>query len=212
MKISVQKFQELYSISNIEANEAEKSSLLVQCYTGKNESEIEKLPIGKYNELCQKINNEFKKFAGEMSKNKPKKKIWLKNKLYFVSYDLAKPPMNAGKYVEIATFSDDVVGNLHKIMATMLTPAKLTINGLKPKAKKDHVKIANDCLQMEFATAYNCALFFYAVFSKSIQNSLIYFKSITPQDREVEQVVKNLCEVLAGSTMDTWCQNLKVSA
>jgi hypothetical protein len=207
----VQKFQELYSISNIDANEAEKSSLLVQCFTGKSESEIDKLPIGKYNELCQRINNEFKKFTGEMNKDKPKNHVWIKGKLYSISYDIAKPPMNAGKYVEIATYSDDVVGNLHKIMATMLTPVKLTYKGLKPKTKKEHAKIANDCLDMEFSVAYNSALFFYAVFSKSIQNSLTYFKSITPQGQEVEAVVRNLCEVLDGCTMAEWYQNLKVS-
>ena len=211
MKINVQKFQELYSISNIDTNEAEKSSLLVQCFTGKNQDEIDKLPLAKYNELCQKINNEFKKFTGDMNKDKPSNWVWIKGRLYFISYNIAKAPMNAGKYVEIATYSEDVVGNLHKIMATMLTPVKMTFKGLKPKSKKDHAKIAEDCLNMDFSVAYHSALFFYAVFSKSIQNSVTYFKSITPQGQEVEEVVKNLCEVLDGCIMAEWYRNLKVS-
>lgn len=211
MKISVRKFQELYSISNLDANEAEKSSLLVQCFTGKNEAEIDKMPIAKYNKLCQQINNEFKRFTGELNADKPKNWIWIKGKLYFVSYDIAKPPMNAGKYVEIATFSDDIIGNLHNIMATMLTPVKLTYKGLKAKGNKNHEQIANDCLSMEFSVAYHSCLFFYAVFSKSIQNSLTYFQSITPAGREVEAVVRNLCEVLDGCTMADWYRNLKIS-
>jgi hypothetical protein len=87
----------------------------------------------------------------------------------------------------------------------------MTFKGLKAKSKKDHAKIAEDCLKMDFSVAYHSALFFYAVFSKSIQNSVTYFKSITPQGQEVEEVVKNLCEVLDGCIMAEWYRNLKVS-
>jgi hypothetical protein len=209
MKISVKKFQELYSISNIELNEAEKSSLLVQCLTGKNQDEIDKMPIGKYNELCQQINSEFAKFTGDMNMGKPKNWVWVKKRLYFINYDIAKTPMNAGRYVEIATFSDDIIGNMHKIMATMVTPMRLTFFGLKPKKKKDHEQIANDMLEMDFGVVYHSCVFFYAVFTKSIQNSLTYFKSIVEDGEKVEQVVKSLGEHLDGSIMANWYQNLK---
>lgn len=211
MKISVRKFQELYSISNIETNEAEKSSLLVQCLTGKNQDEVDKMPIGKYNELCQKINSEFAKYTGEMNLGKPRNWVWVKNRLYFINYDIAKPPMNAGRYVEIATFSDDIIGNMHKIMATMVTPMRMTYKGLQPKKKKDHEQIANDMLEMDFGVVYHSCLFFYAVFTKSIQNSITYFKSIAEDGAKVEEVVQSLCEHLDGSVMASWYQNLKIS-
>jgi len=211
MKISVRKFQELYSISNIETNEAEKSSLLVQCLTGKNQDEVDKMPIGKYNELCQKINSEFAKYTGDMNLGKPRNWVWVKNRLYFINYDIAKPPMNAGRYVEIATFSDDIIGNMHKIMATMVTPMRLTYKGLQPKKKKDHEQIANDMLEMDFGVVYHSCLFFYAVFTKSIQNSIIYFKSIAEDGAQVEEVVQKLCELLDDSVMANWYQSLKIS-
>lgn len=211
MKISVKKFQELYSISNIEANEAEKSSLLVQCLTGKNQSEVEQMPIGKYNELCQKINSEFEKYTNNMYLDKPKNWIWVKGRLYFLSYNVAKPPMNAGKYVELATFSNDVIGNLHLIMATMATPMRMTWKGLQPKKKKDHEMIANDMLEMDFSICYHSCLFFYAVFTKSIQNSITYFRTIAEDGVRVEEVVQNLCEFMDGSVRAKWYQNLKIS-
>jgi len=211
MQISVKKFQELYTISNIETNEAEKSSLLVQCLTGKNQDEVDKMPIGKYNELCQKITSVFARYTGEMNLTKPKNWIWVKNRLYRINYDIAKPPMNAGKYVEIATFSEDIIGNMHKIMATMVTPMRLTYKGLQPKKKKDHEQIANDMLEMDFGVVYHSCVFFYAVFTKSIQNSIIYFKSIAEDGVKVEEVVQNLCVFLDGSVMENWYRNLKTS-
>lgn len=211
MKISVKKFQELYSISNIEANDAEKSSLLVQCLTGKSQAEVDKMPIGKYNELCQKINREFAKYTGEMNLGKPKNWVWVKGTLYFLNFDIAKPPMNAGKYVEVATFSNDIIGNIHLIMATMATPMKLTWRGFKPKKNKNHEQIAADMLDMDFGVVYHSCLFFYAVFTKSIQNSITYFKTIAVDGAKVEEVVQNLCETLDGSVMAKWYQNLKIS-
>jgi hypothetical protein len=120
--------------------------------------------------------------------------------------------MNAGRYVEIATYSEDIIGNLHKIMATMSTPMKLTWKGLVKidDDKVIHSDVANDMLKMDFGDAYHSGVFFYAVFTKSIQNLSTYFKSITTEQMQVEQVLKNLQEVSDGYTMARWYQNLKI--
>ena len=47
MKVTISKFQELYKISLMEINEAEKSALLVQEFTGLTEEQVNKMPLKK---------------------------------------------------------------------------------------------------------------------------------------------------------------------
>lgn len=211
MKVTISKFQELYKISLMDIDEAEKSSLLVQEFTGMSEEKINKMPLKKFNSLCKTINEKFEKYGKELDDKKPQKYIAIKGRLYLLEYDLAKPPMNAGRYVELATYSDDIIGNLHKIMATMCTPLKFTFKGLKRK-EKNHRLVAEDMLDIDFEVAYHSAVFFYAVFSKSIQASASYFKTIATETAKVDEVMKNLAEFTDGFITAKWYQNLKVLA
>ncbi len=210
MKVTISKFQELYKISLMEINEAEKSALLVQEFTGLSEEQVNKMPLKKFNSLCKSINEKFEKYGKELDDKKPSKYVAIKGRLYLLEYDLAKPPMNAGKYVELATYSEDVIGNLHKIMATMCTPLKFTLKGLKRK-EKNHKQVANDMLDIDFEVAYHSAVFFYAVFSKSITASVTYFKTIATETAKVEQVLTNLAEFTDGFITAKWYRNLKIS-
>lgn len=212
MKISIGKFQELYSISLMELDELDKSSLLVQCLTNKSEVEVNRMSIKKFNKLCKDITSAFERFSSNIDNLKPKNYVRVNGNWYFLNYDLAKPPMNAGRYVEVATFSGDIVGNLHKIMATMANPMHWTIKGLKlDKGDINHQKVANDMLKMDFSVAYHAAVFFYAVFTKSIQNSRTYFLSITEEKNQMEEVLTNLAVLMDGSITAKWYQNLKIS-
>jgi hypothetical protein len=194
----------------MDINEAEKSALLVQEFTGLTEEQVNKMPLKKFNSLCKNINEKFEKYGKELDDKKPQKYVAVKGRLYLLEYDLAKPPMNAGKYVELATYSEDVIGNLHKIMATMCTPLKLTFKGLKRK-EKNHKQVAEDMLDIYFEVAYHSAVFFYAVFSKSIQASATYFKTIATDTAKVEQVLTNLAEFTDGFITAKWYRNLKLS-
>ena len=210
MKVTISKFQELYKISLLEINEAEKSALLVQEFTGLSEEQVNKMPLKKFNSLCKSINEKFEKYGKELDEKKPSKYVAVKGRLYLLEYDLAKPPMNAGKYVELATYSEDVIGNLHKIMATMCTPLKFTLKGLKRK-EKNHKQVASDMLDIDFEVAYQSAVFFYAVFSKSITASATYFKTIATDQQKVEQVLMNLAEFTDGFITAKWYRNLRIS-
>jgi len=192
----------------MDINEAEKSALLVQEFTGMSEEQVNKMPLKKFNLLCAKINKKFEAYGVELDNKKPSKYVAVKGRLYLLEYDLAKPPMNSGRYVELATYSDDIIGNLHKIMATMCTPLKLTIKGLKRK-EKNHRQVAEDMLDIDFEVAYHSAVFFYAVFSKSIQASATYFKTIATDSAKVEQVMQNLAAFTDGFITAKWYRNLK---
>jgi hypothetical protein len=208
MKVTISKFQELYKISLMDINEAEKSALLVQEFTGMSEAQVNAMPLKKFNKLCAEINKKFDAFGVELDEKKPQKYIAVKGRLYLLEYDLAKPPMNAGRYVELATYSEDVIGNLHKIMATMCTPLKFTLKGLKRK-EKNHRQVAEDMLDIDFSVAYHSAVFFYAVFSKSITASATYFKTIATDTAKVDEVLMNLAEFTGGFITAKWYKNLK---
>lgn len=211
MQITIGKFQELYNISQIEGTEIEKSMLLVQCLTGKTEDEVTAMPEKKKKKLVDNINTAFQEFNNKTEKSKSKSIIRLKGKWYRLNYDLAKPPMNAGKYVELATFSNDIIANMHRIMATMCTPVKLTYKGFVNTYKDvDHNRLSEQMLDYDFAAAYQSCVFFYAIFSKSIQNSPIYFKSISTNQNQMETILMNLQKVMGGYITQRWFQNLKI--
>lgn len=211
MQITIGKFQELYNISQIEGTEIEKSMLLVQCLTGKTEDEVTAMPEKKKKKLVDNINTAFQEFNNKTEKSKSKSIIRLKGKWYRLNYDLAKPPMNAGKYVELATFSNDIIANMHRIMATMCIPVKLTYKGFVNTYKDvDHNRLSEQMLDYDFAAAYQSCVFFYAIFSKSIQNSPIYFKSISTNQNQMETILMNLQKVMGGYITQRWFQNLKI--
>ena len=215
MKITIQKFQELYEISKYELEEMDKSILLVKALTGMNDLEIEEMPIRKYNKICKEVNQTFQMVNDKMLKGIPKNIVRTNGKWYRLNYDIAKPPMSAGRYVEVASFSEDIIGNLHKIMASMATPMKFVGYGFKPIKNhnwSNHDQIANDMLFMDFKHAFHAGVFFWAVFSRSIQSFRNYFVSLNPEKEEqVDQLLRNLQEHSDGFTQAKWYQSLKGS-
>lgn len=214
MKLTIQKFQELYEISKVEVDEIQKSIMLVKALTGKTDIELEEMPVVKYNQLCKEVKDAFDSMNDNMLKGKPQRMIKANGKRYFLNYDIAVPPMSAGRYVELATFSEDVIGNLHMIMATMAVPARFVGYGWRPVKNykcDNHEQVANDMLFTEFKYAYHACVFFYAVFIKSIKTSLNYFNSLNPrQTEEVKVLLQNLERVSGGFIQANWYLNLKV--
>ena len=206
MRMTIKKFQELYKISLMDIDELEKSSLLVQSFTGLSIERINKMSIKRFNKLCEIVNNQFEVLNKNMQNDKPKNMVYVNGCFYKLNYDLRKKPNNSGTYVELATFSEDIVGNLHKIMASMVTPLKLTWKGLK---EKDHERVAEDMLELDFNVAYHCCVFFWAVFTRSIVDSKDYLMTQTTQKELLATELMNFKNHLDGFTTVKWLQNLK---
>lgn len=209
MKMTIKKFQDLYKISIMDIDELEKSTLLIQSFTNLSIEKINKMSIKKFNYLCAIIKKQFDVLNTKMINEKPKNVVYVNGCFYRINYDLRKKPNNSGTYVELATFSEDIIGNLHKIMASMVTPLKLTIKGFK---EKDHELVAEDMLELDFNVAYHCCVFFWAVFTKSIVDSKDYLMQQTTQKELLEIELMNFKEHLDGFTTVKWLQNLKQSA
>lgn len=209
MKVSVEMFQKLYNVAKMDMDEIDKSSLLIQTLTGKNEDEINAMSIKKYGKLCNDTNKLFERYANGLNNKRIRQYVKANGQRYFLNFDLRKEPMNAGRYVEVATYSSDIIENLHKIMATMATPMFWSWKGLKLyDGEIYHAKIANDMLKLDFEIAYHSSLFFCAVLKKSTESLNTYFMRVA--NHQGLLLGENLARTLDGYTMPKWYQNLKI--
>ena len=210
MNINIQKFQQLLEVSNTNMDELDKAIMLIQILTGKAEFEVSKMKVKTFNKLCAKINKAFNVYNSNLMNEKPKNIIRANGRWYWVNLDMSV--LNAGRYIEVSTYLENIVGNLHKIMASICTPMKWSYRGLikdEYNATK-HEQYASDMLQADFSAAYHSALFFYAVISESMNNSLISLKS---QDPILEVRLRNLLANYSdGFTQPKWLVNLNASS
>jgi hypothetical protein len=210
--MTVEKFQELYVISQMETDEVSKSMLLAQSFTGLDEETINKMSPKRFNRLCSNILKDFDVLKTDWDNTNPKAIIYANGRYYQMNYDISKKPNNAGKYVELATFSEDMINNLHKILATMATPLKVTWKGLKP-TERDHPDIADDMLKAEFKVAYQAAVFFYIVFKESMKSLSTYLIEELPMEKRAEflKAMELLTSISDGFTLPKWYLNWKAS-
>lgn len=212
MIISIKKYQELHEISQLESSEEQKASLLIQTMLDLDDDQVKELPEWKYRRICKQINDVFSKFTEDMDVVNPKKYVRIGLRLYRFNYDLAKLPMNTGRYVETATFVSDITNNIHKLLATMATPMRISWKGLVPKKIEyiNHESIANDMLKLNFNTGYQSCVFFCNLLNESMNNSNIYFQTISTNPAMILYCRSNLQRILDGYTMLSCFRNLKV--
>ena len=213
MKITIFKFQQLYAISQMQMDELDRSILLVQTLLDKSQFEVETMKVKKFNKVCEHINKSFQIFNQKLKEDKPKQMVKANGRWYFLNYEITKKPMNAGRYVEVASFSNDIIGNLHKIMASMANPMEWSWKGLIPKKydATEHEQIANDMLHLDFSVAYHAAVFFCLAFRESMIILQPYLESQTDKKKEVKLIFQNLINHMDGYTMPNWYQSLKTS-
>jgi hypothetical protein len=212
--MTVAQFQEVYKISNYALNDEDKAVQYVKAMTGYNTEQINAMSLKQFNKVCTKVSKAFSIKMQNIEKDKPRKFYMACGKLYRFNYDLKRPPFNAGRYIEVATFSADIIGNLHLILASMATPYKW-LRPTKPDAWQ-HELIADDMKQLDFAAAYHAAGFFYAVFTQSMKALHPYLvQEMTAKmipEAEANQILQGLHQTLDGFTMPKWYQNLNLSA
>lgn len=209
--MTIKKFQELFYIAKTKEVDIDKSIKLVGVVTGKTPEQVEALSMVKFNKVCAKIKQKFEIFDKNLLKSKPKNIVLVKGRLYKINYEVGSNPINAGKYVEVVTFAKDVVTNLHKIMASIVTPVRWRMGKLVPY-ERAHSIIATDFESMNFEAAYHAAVFFYTHYSVSMKLIRPYLmKDMEGKvSREMaEETLNNLYQTLDGFTMPEWSQNLK---
>jgi hypothetical protein len=211
MKLTIKQFQQINHINKLEIDDLDKSIMFVQVLTGKSEFEVNQMKVKKFNKLCSDVLKAFESMMVDLKKDKPTNLIKANGTWYWINYDVSK--LDAGRYVETATFGVDLLDNLHKLMATMVVPMKWTWKGLKPIQydAMNHEKVAEDMLQADFTHCYHASVFFYALFKNSIISLESYLESQTEKKEELKRAMMNFKNLSDGFTMPNWYQNLKLS-
>lgn len=207
--MTIKQFQELYYITQNKEYDIDKSIKMVGVITGQTPEQIEAMPMTKFNNLCKRVQHQFDLFGKNLLKTQPKKLVYVNGRIYRINYEVSKAPINAGKYVEVITFGKDVVQNLHKIMASIVTP----INYLGKPYERDHADIAADFESANFEAAYHAAVFFYTHYRVSMQLIQPYLvKELTAKgmnQEKAEATLNSSLNILDGFTMPNWSQNMR---
>ena len=175
MKLTIDKFQKLQAIAEIESDEVEKASRLVQVLIDKSADEINEMHIKDFALLCDKLKAIFDIKVEAGTASAPKNVIKANGKRYFINYEIKKP-FNTGRYIEVLTFSkEDPILNMHNILASICTPMKWSWRKMKYiKTDYDvlsHEDYADDLKEADFRHGYHAMVFFY-LFLTNLTESL----------------------------------------
>lgn len=194
--VSVWQWQQLQAIAKKnEDTELDKAVKTLAILTDRTENEIDSLSVAKLTQELKSISW----ISKEEAKPKPVDVIKVHGKRYRCIYDIRNIPF--ARYIESKFFAEDVVLNLHKIMASMVRPMKLTWRGWKV-AKYDaskHEEYAQDLLSAPFESVYGSVVFFCQVFSDSIKSSRDFMKMDLMENGMTEEEAEMTMEVLCGA-------------
>jgi hypothetical protein len=193
-------------VATSEDMDFDKSIKMVGIVTGKTPEQVERMSMIKFNFLCGMVHRQFKIFEKDLMKGKPKKIFRVGKRFYKINYDVTK--CKSSTYVEVSTFSTDIIQNLHKIMASIVTPVKF-----KWGKWVEHEELASDLEQMDFEVAYHAAVFFYTLFNVSMRVIQPYLvsemikKGIVKE--KAEEILMTSQNILDGFIMPKWSQTSK---
>jgi hypothetical protein len=196
-KINVFQYQQLVPALGIE-DATDQNMRLIAILNGWTENQVDSLSVEEYANEKAKIG-----FLSESIEGKPVKYIKVNGKRYKCIYDVRKLP--SGRYIESKVFSQDLVGNLHKLAASMVIPMRKTIFGWredKYDASK-HEEYSTDMLEARFVDVYHSIVFFYQVYRNWMEITKDYLiQKIVEMGKshsEAEKEVANLLNILDGS-------------
>ncbi len=204
-----QQINELYANSK-DLTDLDISVKVASILTNQTENQIYSLPVKELGPLLQSI-----AFINEELKPEAVKVLKINGKRYKCVYDVRNIP--ASRCIESKHFSNDVMGNLHKIMACMVIPQKRGWFGWKDD-KYDagkHSDYAQDMLEAPIVSVLGSVVFFYQVFKLWIKNSRDYMvQQMMEQGVEkmkAEEVHQVLCSIMDGYTKPNWLPTLRES-
>jgi len=204
-----QQMNELYLNSN-DLSDLDISVKVASILTNQTENQIDSLSVNQLGPLLDSIS-----FINTDIKPEAVKIIQINGRRYKCIYDVRNIP--ASRYIESKHFSNDVLGNLHKIMACLVIPQKKVFLGWvddKYDAGK-HSDYAQDMLEAPIVSVLGSVVFFYQVYRIWIKNTKDYMvKQMMDQGiqkMKAEEVHQALCKIMDGFTKPNWLPTLKES-
>lgn len=196
-KINVFQYQQLIPALGID-DPTDQNMRLIAILNGWTDNQVDSLSVEEYTKEKAKI-----AFLNDSIEGKPVKVIKVNGRRYKCIYDVRKLP--SGRYIESKVFSQDLVGNLHKLAASMVIPMKKTIFGWKLDKydASKHEDYANDMLEAKFVDVYHSIVFFYQVYRNWMEVTkdflIAKMMEVGKSHSEAEKEVANLLNILDGS-------------
>lgn len=161
-KLTIRQFQDISKAQRDTKEDGELAIRLVSILNDITETEVEGWTLSRFNAECKKL--AF--LSVQAIPGASVSEFNHNGKRYHINYRIEKN--SYGQYLEIMNFAkndSDIVYNLDKIMATIVTPIvkKWYGWGLPEKREIDHVALSNELQTMPFIIAYHSAVFFYHV-------------------------------------------------
>lgn len=196
-KINVFQYQQLIPALAID-DPTDQNMRLIAILNGWTDNQVDSLTVEQYAKEKAKLG-----FLNDEIKGKPVKVIKVNGRRYKCIYDVRKLP--SGRYIESKVFSQDLVGNLHKLAASMVIPMKKTLFGWKLDKydASKHEDYANDMLEAKFVDVYHSIVFFYQVYRNWMEVTkdflIAKMMEVGKSHLEAEKEVANLLNILDGS-------------
>lgn len=185
----------------------ESETKLISIVTGLTEFQVDSLSIEEYKKQREKLN-----FLSNEIEGKPVNYITVNGRRYKCIYDIRK--INAARYIEGKTFSHDLVGNLHKIAASLVHPMKKGLFSWKLDKydASKHEEYSQDMLEAKFVDVYHSVVFFYQVYRNWMEVSKAYL--ITEMSKKgvsnPEKVVADLLSIMDGNIVPNLLPTSKI--
>jgi hypothetical protein len=212
--LTVWQYQQIYPIVTKPEKDwtmLDVESKLVGILHNLTDTQVDSLSVAEFNKLKVTLN-----FLDDKIEGKPVKYTEVNGKRYKFIYDVQQ--IKAARYIETKVFSTDLVGNLHKLAASMVMPQRKTWWGKWVDDKYDaakHSEYAEDLQGTNFMHVYQSIVFFYQVYRNWIEVSQAYLvQEMTSKGMSLEQakeVVQILCSTLDGSIAPNLLPTTKIS-
>jgi hypothetical protein len=208
MKLTIEKFQKLQDLSILEESEQDKSSRIIQILLDKTMEQVDKMPEKKFNKLCLSIKNLFELEVENAVTSKPQRLIKANGNWYRLNFEI-KRPFNAGRYIEVLTFSKgNPIVDMHNILASICTPLKWSWKRFKlinqPYDALSHEKYADDFKQADFKHGYHAMVFFCILLTNLTSNTRAYSAQevmrIMSNQKRLRVLKRNFKKILDGFT------------
>jgi hypothetical protein len=205
--INVFQFQQIVKARE-EKDAIERDSKLIAIINGWTEMQVDSLPVYEYNKQKAKL-----KFLDDDISGKPVDYITINNHRYKCIYDVRK--INAARYIESKTFSQELIPNLHKIAASLVHPMKkgLFSWGLDKYDAAKHEEYSQDMLEAKFVDVYHSVVFFYHLYRNWMEVSRGYLIAEMAKQgvTNPEKAVADLLNIMDGSIVPKLLPTTKIS-
>jgi hypothetical protein len=212
--LTVWQYQQIYPIVTKPEKDwttLDVESKLVGILYNLTDTQVDSLSVGQFNNLKANLG-----FLDDKIEGKPVKYTEVNGKRYRFIYDVQQ--IKAARYIEAKVFSTDLVGNLHKLSASMVMPQRKTWYGRWVDDKYDaskHSQYAEDLQGAKFMHVYQSVVFFYQVYRNWIEVSKDYLvQEMMSQGMTSELALKGvqiLCETLDGNIAPNLLPTTKIS-